>query len=413
MDLNTNDTDFDDLSLFEVERSVSIPIYSPHMPTQSRKNHFQIDYSTTPFINNIWVSKDCTEIILKTSAVLPVVIFGVFGNVMVIYILWKNVKIRTPTNLLIGHMAVADSLSLLTHPWVTLTYDFFQNYQLGVVGCKGEGAAECSILIASVISMSAITYDRLTAIVLPKETRITKKGAKTIMVVTWIIGLLLSVPIYLNRQYRERQWKDFLEKYCTENVVFLNIYWYVIITVMVYLPLIIQIICYITIFLKLDKYEKIALKKLGQHINYKKKAAIMMFIVTIVFMVCRLPFTAFIIYRHQLIKGKKLGGSMDVTYQVNQVYYVLWFVSKYLIFINSAINPLIYGVTNEQFLRAFKATKVARLICRMNPNRAIPKESKKIKSDTTNRNGIFYIFKKNKRHLQEENTKKTFINTHL
>lgn len=374
------------------------------MDTYSYKNgseYEDIDTATTPFINTIWISKDCSEIILKSSAVLPVVIFGIFGNVMVIHVLWKNLKIRTPTNLLIGNMAAADLLSLLIHPWVTLTYDFFQNYQLGVIGCKGEGPAECSILIASVISMSAITYDRLTAIVLPRETRITKKMAKTLMAITWIVGLLLSVPIFLNRTYKERQWLNFLEKYCTENLVVINIYWYVIITVMVWIPLIIQILCYISIFLKLDKYEKIAIQKLGQqHISYKKKAAIMMFIVTIVFMFCRLPFTAFIIYRHQLIKGKKLGASTDVKYQVNQLYYVLWFVSKYLIFINCAINPLIYGVTNEQFLRAFKSTKLAKWM---------------FSRCSTRITSIFIIFKK-KTRIQEENvisTKKTYVNTYL
>lgn len=51
---------------------------------------------------------------------------------------------------------------------------------------------------------------------------------------------------------QERQWLNFLEKYCTENLVVINIYWYVIITVMVWIPLIIQILCYISIFLKVS-----------------------------------------------------------------------------------------------------------------------------------------------------------------
>lgn len=59
-----------------------------------------------------------------------------------------------------------------------------------------------SLLLASVISVSAISYDRLTAIVLPRETRLTRNGAKIVMVVTWIAGSLISIPLFLYRTYK-------------------------------------------------------------------------------------------------------------------------------------------------------------------------------------------------------------------
>ncbi|XP_050502121.1 melatonin receptor type 1A [Diabrotica virgifera virgifera] len=379
-----------------------------------------LDVSHMPFINTIWTCKNCTEVVLKTSAVLPVVAFGIFGNIMVIYILWKNLNLRTATNLLIGNMAVADLLSLLIHPWVMLTLDLFQNYQLGVIGCKGEGPVECSLLIASVVSMSAVTYDRLTAIVLPRETRITKKGAKTLIALMWIFGLLLSLPMVFNRAYKERKWLNFLEKYCTENLIVSNMYWYVIVAILVWLPMTIQLICYISIFIKLDKYEKITVKTLNkQHTNYKKKAAITMFIVTVVFMICRLPFTAYIIFRHQLFKEQKLtSSSSDIKFQLDQSYYILWCVSKYLIFVNSAINPLIYGVTNEKFLREFKSTKIAKIFC--GPCMRTAKSAKRTKSseEANKKYKIFIIFKRKykpqiKEELEEPPTPIKTINTQL
>lgn len=57
--------------------------------------------------------------------------------------------------------------------------------------------------------MSAITYDRLTAIVLPQETRLSKKGAKIVMVLTWGFGIVLSYPICLYRTYKVRYLKYF------------------------------------------------------------------------------------------------------------------------------------------------------------------------------------------------------------
>lgn len=101
-------------------------------------------------------------------------------------------------------MAAADLLSVLIHPWIFLVYDFFQNYQLGQFGCKAEGAIECSILLTSVITLSAISYDRLTAILLPKESRLTKNRAKVVIIVTWITGLLISTPLFFYRTYKVR-----------------------------------------------------------------------------------------------------------------------------------------------------------------------------------------------------------------
>ncbi|KAJ8916121.1 hypothetical protein NQ315_004488 [Exocentrus adspersus] len=379
--------------------------------TANTSNISGIDFSHMPFINVIWITKDASELVIKTSIFLPVVIFGLFGNILVIYILVKNQHIRTPTNLLIGNMALADLLSLLIDPWVVLTYDFFQNYQLGKVGCQGESAMECSILIASVISMSAITYDRLTAIVLPKETRLNSRGAKIVIAITWIVGILLSIPFVIYRTYRERKWLDFLEKYCTEKTIVLNMYWYVIITILVWLPLTIQLICYASILIKLNKYEKILQRKLQQnHVSYKKRAAKMMFVVIITFMICRLPFTVLIIYRHQLLKVKKLSTSNDVKNQVNGIYHTLWFTSKFLIFLNAAINPFIYGVNNDKFQRAFKTTKLSKWLFPPRSVKSItkPDENQKSSQDSSSNYTVFFIFKR-KAKVQEPPTKVNVI----
>lgn len=97
------------------------------------------------FINKIWVVVNPSQIIIKTSLFLPVVIWGILGNLALLYVIFKNRHIRTPTNMLIGNMAAADLASLLIHPWVFLIYDFFQNYQLGEFGCKIEGTIECEL----------------------------------------------------------------------------------------------------------------------------------------------------------------------------------------------------------------------------------------------------------------------------
>jgi len=59
-----------------------------------------------------------------------------------------------------------------------------------------------TILLASVMSMTAITYDRLTAIVLPTDIRIGKFKAKVLICCTWLIGLLIAAPLAIFREYK-------------------------------------------------------------------------------------------------------------------------------------------------------------------------------------------------------------------
>ncbi|XP_022916828.1 neuropeptide Y receptor type 1 [Onthophagus taurus] len=391
------------------------------------ENSVMIDISNSTFINEIWLVTDTREIIIKTSAVLPVVLWGIFGNICLLYIIIKFRHLRSPTNLLIGNMAAADLASLLIHPWVVLVYDFFQNYQLGAFGCKVEAAIESAILMTSVINLSAISYDRLTAIVLPKETRLTRKGTKILMGITWIVGLIIASPLFFYRTYKERQWLDFLEKFCSENTIVINIYWHVIITILFWFPLIIMLLCYISIFIKLTKYDKVMKQQLkpSRTISYKTKAIKTMFIVVVTFMICRLPFTALIFYRNYLLKSNSI--SSQVQNQANGNYETLWFVSKYLVFVNAAINPVIYGLTNEKFRRALKSTgvakflfnfsKIERKMCYENDRHRIINEEEEPKKIFTKEtvlnysNRIFVIFKggRGQKYVPEVDTSQTEI----
>lgn len=50
-----------------------------------------------------------------------------------------------------------------------------------------------------------MSYDRLTAIVLPRESRITIRDAKIIMIFTWFTGFTLALPLAIYRNYRVRK----------------------------------------------------------------------------------------------------------------------------------------------------------------------------------------------------------------
>lgn len=176
------------------------------MVSKSFFNHLfslQFDFSKWDFPEDrIWLHIPETEMIIKICTFVPVLIFGLVGNYIIIRLIVMNRALRTPTNLIIANMAMADLLTLLICPTMFLINDFYQNYLLGSVGCKMEGFLEGAFLITAVLNLSAVSYDRLTAIVLPSETRLTMKGAKVVICLTWLAGFLIALPLAIYRSYR-------------------------------------------------------------------------------------------------------------------------------------------------------------------------------------------------------------------
>lgn len=100
---------------------------------------------------------------------------------------------------------------------------------------------------------------------------------------------------------------------------------------------------------KLDRYQAHVLKRESPiSVNYKTKVARTLFIVVVTFLVLRLPFTTWTFIRGNLLKKSQMNQATE--------YVVLSYASQYLIFVNAAINPLIYGLTNDTFKRAYHQT---------------------------------------------------------
>lgn len=190
------------------------------------------------------------------------------------------------------------------------------------------------------------------------QARLNFHQTKIVISASWIVGLILSSPLAIFRNYQERKWKNFLEAFCTENLNVLPLYWHILIVALVWIPLAVLVFCYTTIFIKLDQYERMRRKR--DHpltINYKRKFAVTLFIVVVTFVVLRIPFTMVVVMRSHMLQQ---------TAEVNQIegsFQIIWYTSRYLIFLNCALTPCVYGCTNENFRRAFRHTKFYKFCC--------------------------------------------------
>lgn len=122
------------------------------------------------------------------------------GNGCVIYIFLKVKSLRTPTNMFVINLALADLLMMTTMgPTVTINV-FVQRYWLwGPFGCKLYGFTGAVMGVVSICSMVVIGYDRYNVIVKGfNGVKITAGKALGILVAIWGYSIGISLPPLLD-----------------------------------------------------------------------------------------------------------------------------------------------------------------------------------------------------------------------
>ncbi|KAK2588843.1 hypothetical protein KPH14_001713 [Odynerus spinipes] len=310
-------------------------------PTDLNTEWKGVDTTKHHFPSEIWIVRPAWEMALKILSILPIIIVGILANGALIHVIIRAKSLHTTTNLLIVNMAIADIGTCLLCPWMFLCIDLYQNYILGSIGCQLDGFIVHALTLVAVFNLSAVSYDRLSAIVLNCSSRLTKRSTRLLLYIAWFLGIATAIPLCIFRSYHERQWKDYLETYCTENTVLLYPYWHVFAGLSVWAPLSIMAICYSAILIKLDRFETQALKsKYPIIVRYKGKVARILGIIVLAFIICRVPFTALIIQRARLLQQPSKPGQAESMY-------FLWYASRYLVLVNAAINPLLYGCSSS------------------------------------------------------------------
>ncbi|KAK7501318.1 hypothetical protein BaRGS_00007443, partial [Batillaria attramentaria] len=298
------------------------------------------------------------EVTLKVVFYVLSFVTAVVGNVMVILIICLNRRMRTTTNVLLLNQAVSDLLVALFCMWVHLGNQITPEWPFGELVCKLNTFFQVTAVTASVLTLTAISVERFAAIVFPLKARWTGTVSGAIIAVTWVVAVAVASPHLFVRELYEQLWKDRHEAYCGESwtKVFSDTdcnawepgkvaYYSVQAFVMYFLPVLIMIVVYSIITVKLLTH-----KTPGTLINStvsaqekaKRKVIKMLVAVLVCFVVCWTP-------QHITIIWDLLRPKTPVPDYVKKVK----FAAVYVAYLNSALNPILYGGFNDNFRRGF------------------------------------------------------------
>ncbi|XP_030630409.1 melanopsin-like [Chanos chanos] len=159
-----------------------------HDPTRSHQTELPRPFPTVDV-------PDHAHYIIGT-VILLVGITGVIGNALVIYVFCRSRTLRTPGNMFVVNLAVADFCMSLTQSPVFFVASLHHRWVFGERAC--ELYAFCGGLfgICSMMTLTAIAADRCLAITQPLVFmgKVSRKRVSSILVLVWLYSLGWSLP---------------------------------------------------------------------------------------------------------------------------------------------------------------------------------------------------------------------------
>ncbi|XP_023338028.1 substance-P receptor isoform X2 [Eurytemora carolleeae] len=304
---------------------------------------------------------------LKILGVCGTVLISIFGNVLVILAVVRHRAMRTTINFYLVNLSIADLLISAWCPWTSLIQQVLSPsslYILPPIFCKLDVFYRVLCTVASVLTLSAISFDRFLAVIFPLQTRVTQRKARYLIVMVWISALTVASPFLLYRRVTVFRWEDFTEVSChevfpttvycdpiTNKQIITNTakkIFYSIVTIVMYLvPVLVMSVSYTMILIKLFCRTQPGERVEGrQNLTYqsqqKRKVVKMVVMVLLVFVVCCSPIQllmASAIFRTDAQLPSWLGS------------YKFWI--EFMSYSHTMLNPIIYVIFSNNFRQSF------------------------------------------------------------
>ncbi|XP_050343718.1 tachykinin-like peptides receptor 99D isoform X1 [Nymphalis io] len=292
--------------------------------------------------------------VLWTVLFAGMVVVATLGNVVVIWIVLANKRMRSVTNYFLVNLSVADTMVSTLNVTFNFTYMLYSDWPFGHFYCKFCQFIAVLSISASVFTLMAISIDRYVAIMSPLKPRLGKRATLGIAAAIWIGSSIISSPnvVYFTtdvdilpdgntRRVCFPEWPDST----SEKPLFEYIYNVAFMVLTYFLPITSMTYTYAKVGVELWGSKSIGecTQRQLDNIKSKRRVVKMMMVVVVIFAVCWLPFHVYFVITSYYPNV--------VTYPYIQEIYlgIYWLAMS-----NSMYNPIIYCWMNSKFRRGFK-----------------------------------------------------------
>ena len=132
-------------------------------------------------------------------------LLGVIGNLLILVAILGYKKMKSPTNVFLASLALADLLLCLICIPVKLAELFSFSWTFGLFLCKFVNYMQNVSAVASVLNLTVMSIERCYAIVHPMKAKSFCTVGKSIKVVfaVWILSFILAIPTLIVQEHLE------------------------------------------------------------------------------------------------------------------------------------------------------------------------------------------------------------------
>ena len=324
--------------------------------------------------------KDAERIII--TIVYPILLFiGLLGNTAFLYMMVRIHRMRTITNIYLMNLALADIgfLSMAVGEklgrYLASPLDGDQ-YSIGLAGCLIIYTFTNTCYFASLYLITMVTVEKYYAICRPVKHRLIASINRSIKlaILGWIVAVCFAcfiIPTYSNFETICLSWPpngqyDYLPGIygaCAAVDEWVINYGNGLQTVPFFLALIFNVLMYIRIIQTLTRRARILPAAISsgmeckttttghvmnaERIKIRNQVTVMIVITGTAFFICLAP--------HQGASlTRMITGALETQLLTQQQLETLLYVGRVLTYLNSAINPYIYHITNSRYRQCFR-----------------------------------------------------------
>ncbi|XP_041842756.1 thyrotropin-releasing hormone receptor [Melanotaenia boesemani] len=324
----------------------------------------------------VWTDYSVEYKVMSVFLVTLICGVGIVGNAMVILVVLTTKHMRTPTNCYLVSLAVADLMVLTAAGLPNITDALRGQWVYGYAGCLGITYFQYLGINASSCSITAFTVERYIAICHPIKAQFlcTLTRAKKIIMLVWTLTSVYCFMWLFLSDTKKLVYDNVVLLTCAYKVSrshYLPIY-FTDFTVFYVLPLMLATVLYgliarILFLNPLPSDPKGGSKKWKREMSQggrmvstcssssttaasRRQVTKMLAVVVILFALLWMPYRTLVVVNSFLDKA----------------YLDTWFLlfCRLCIYLNSAINPVIYNAMSQKFRTAFKK------LCHCGPQRA-------------------------------------------
>lgn len=290
-------------------------------------------------------TKDIIEAVIASS----LAIFNTVANTFVILVIYTNVSLQTPVNLLLVNLAIADMIAAVC-ALPRFIFKLMLTYPEGNGAdllCKFVRDASFIGGQAAAFTLVAIAFERHFAILYPYRRlgRISKGKFRAIVVGSWTFGIVMELPSIYSSKYNSEL--GICDEYWDSNLLG-QLYSVLVFMMDFFVPMVILWFAYFGILKhfwgsksRVHDVSNMAL------FRFRKRVTTVLLAVTLSYCICWLPLVLFYMIYH-LSKSNPI-----IMYNSTLYNFAIIFVG-----LNSCLDPIFYSLQSARFARSLK-----RLFC--------------------------------------------------